>query len=128
MNWVKAAALSVWAVLAPVHTVMLVTGVLIFADLVTGVIAAVKRKELISSSGLRRTVTKIFVYQAAIVLSFLSEHYLLSDALPLVKLAAGAIALVEMKSIIESLNEINGENVFKNLIATLGSKNQEPPK
>ncbi len=129
MNWFKAILLSAFAILAPVHTVMAVAGALIIGDLVLGIAAAVKRKEPITSAALRRTVTKMFVYQMAIITSFLAEHYLLSDTLPIVKLAAAAIALVEMKSILENLNEVNGSPIFASIISSLGSKNdQEPPK
>jgi phage-related holin len=128
MNWIKAAAISIFAILAPIHSVMAVAGIMIVVDLITGVLAARKRGEIISSAALRRTVSKMLVYQSAIVTGFLCEHYLLSDTLPIVKLIAAAIGLVEMKSITENLNELNGAPIFKSLIESLGSKNSEPPK
>jgi len=128
IHWLKAAAVAVIAILAPIHSVMLTTGILIFADLLLGVIAAYKRKETITSAALRRTVTKILVYQTAIVTGFLCEKFLLSGSIPVVKLAAGAIGLVEVKSIMENLNEINGSPIFNSLLSALGSKNDSPPK
>lgn len=127
MTWLKAVAMSLFALLAPIHTVMAVTGAMIVIDLITGVLAARKRQEPITSAALRRTVTKMAVYQTAVITGFLCEHYLLSDSLPIVKLAAAAIGLVEMKSITENLNAINGSPVFSSIITALGSKNQEPP-
>jgi hypothetical protein len=128
MTWLKAVAVSLFALLAPIHAVMAVTGAMIFIDLATGVLAARKRKEPITSAALRRTVTKIVVYQTGIITAFLCEHYLLSDSLPIIKLAAAAIGLVEMKSISENLNELNGAPIFATLVKALGSQNQEPPK
>lgn len=129
MTWLKSIALSVVAIFAPIHTVMGAAILLIFIDLILGVWAAYKRGEIITSAGLRRTVTKMVVYEVGVIAAFLGEHYLLSDAIPLVKLAGAAIALVEMKSIMESLNDINGSPIFSTLIIALGSKNDsEPPK
>lgn len=117
--------LSTAAVLAPIKMVLLVTGILIFADLVTGVIAAKKRKEPITSAGLRRTITKVAIYNTAIILGFLAETYMLEGFLPISKIASSLIALVECKSLYENLDEIHGGGLFKDLINKLGSENDE---
>lgn len=101
---------------------------MVLIDCASGIWAAHKRGEPITSAGLRRTFTKMVVYEMGIITAFLAEHYLLSDALPLIKLAGAAIALVEMKSVVENLNTINGSPIFVTLITALGSKNDEPPK
>lgn len=129
MNWLKAAAIAAFALLTPIHAIMATTLALIVLDLILGVWAAYKRKEPITSAALRRTVTKIMVYELGVIVAFLGEHFLLADSVPLIKLAGAAIALVEVKSCIENLNEVNGSPVFASLIQTLGSKNdEEPPK
>ena len=119
-------AISAFAVLAPIHAILLTVGITIFGDLVTGVWAANKRGEKISSAGLRRTISKIVVYNLAIVLGFIIEKYLLGDILPVSKIAAGLIGATEGLSIFENLNSISGNNVFKSLIDKLGSVNQLP--
>lgn len=134
VKYAQPLALSILAVLAPIKAILLVTGFLIFSDLVSGVIAARKRGETISSSGLRRTITKILVYNLAVISGFLVETYMISELLPVSKLISGVIALVELKSILENLNNINGTDIFKTVISSLGSKNdekkgsEEPPK
>lgn len=127
MSWLKALLTSALVLLAPIHAVMGTALALILIDLGLGIWAALKRKEPISSAGLRRTLTKVAVYELGVVVAFLGEHFLLSDALPLIKLAGAAIAMVELKSIVENLNEINGSPVFASLIQALGSKNDQPP-
>ena len=117
--------ISTVAVLAPIKMVLLVTGILIFADLISGIIAAKKRGEEISSAGLRRTITKVAIYNAAIILGFLAETYMLDGFLPISKIASSLIALVECKSLYENLDEIRGGNLFKSLIDKLGSQNDE---
>lgn len=117
--------LSILAIFAPVQSILLVTGFLIFADLVSGVIAAKKRGEAISSAGFRRTVSKVLVYNLAVISGFLVETYMISDLLPISKLIAGVIAMVELKSILENLNSINGTDIFKTVLSSLGSKNDK---
>lgn len=120
---VEAGALTLLAIFAPIKGMLITTGVMIFADLITGVWAAAKRGETISSAGLRRTATKIFVYESALMLAFLAETYL-SDVLPFVKMASAMISVTELKSIYENLNSISGANLLKAAIDKLGSENK----
>jgi len=117
--------LSTVAIFAPIKALLLVTGLLIFSDLVTGILAARKKKKKITSAGLRRTVTKIAIYNTAIILGFLTEKYILDGFLPLSKIAAGLISVVELKSVLENLDAVNGSSIFKTLIEKLGSINDE---
>ena len=128
MKFLQATLISICAVLAPIKAVLLVTGFLIFADLISGILAAKKRGEPISSAGLRRTISKVLVYNLAVISGFLVETYMVSGLLPVSKLISGVIALVELKSILENLNTINGTDIFKTVLDSLGSKNDTPPK
>lgn len=112
------------AIFAPIQSLLMTTGIMIFIDFITGVLAAKKRGEPITSAGFRRSLTKIFVYEAALMLAFLAETYM-SDILPFVKMAAAMISIVELKSIYENLNGISGEDLLKGLIDKLGSANQD---
>jgi phage-related holin len=114
---------STVAVLAPIKSTMIVVGVLIFVDLLTGMWAAKKRKEIITSAALRRTVSKMLIYQIAVISGFLLDHYILEGSIPVAKLVAGAIGLVEFKSVLENSNTILGVDLFQELIKRLGSKN-----
>lgn len=120
--------ISLAAVFAPIKAMLLVTGVLIFADLACGILAARKHKEPLSSAGLRRTVTKVAVYNVAVMVGFLAETYMLDGFIPMSKIAAGLIAVVETKSILENLDIINGKPIFRDLIKKLGSINDDIKK
>ena len=109
--------------LAPIQAVMATVGFLIFLDTATGIWAALKRSEKISSAALRRTISKMIIYQIAVISGFLIETYLVGGSLPVSKVVAGFIGLVEFKSILENSNTILGTNIFKILIKKLGSKN-----
>jgi len=113
------------AIFAPIKAIFLVTGILIFSDLILGIMAAKKRGEKVTSAGLRRTATKVFVYNAAIILGFLVETFMLEGFLPISKITAGLMSVVELTSILENLNTINGSPVFKKLIEKLGSVNDK---
>ena len=118
-------AISAMAALAPIKPVMITVGVLILSDLITGVWAAYKRKEPITSAALGRTVSKMVVYQTAVVTGFLLQRYLLGDALPVVNVVGGMIGMVEFKSFMENANVIVDGDIFKQIIKKLGSKNAE---
>lgn len=118
-------AVSAIAALAPIHAVMISVGFLILADLVTGIFAANKRGEQITSAAMRRTVSKMLIYQLAVISGFLLEHYLLSDMMPVAKLVGGVIGMVEFKSILENSNTIVGTDIFKSILQKLGSDNDK---
>lgn len=122
-EWLTKLLIASLAALAPIHMVMITVGFLIFADLVTGVWAARKRGEDISSAALRRTVSKIVIYQLAVISGFLLETYLIDHILPVAKIVAGVIGMVEFKSILENSNKIIGGDLFKLIIKKLGSDN-----
>lgn len=124
MDFFKVLFLASFAVFAPIKAVIITVGILIFADLVLGILAARKRGEKITSAGMRRTITKMCVYQLAVLTGFLFETFLLGGLIPVSKLVAAVIGSVEFKSLLENVTEITGVS-FKDLISKLGSKNDE---
>jgi hypothetical protein len=116
---------SAAAALAPIKPVMITVGILIISDLVTGIWAARKRGESITSAALGRTVSKMVVYQTAVVTGFLLQRYLLADAMPVVNIVGGIIGMVEFKSFIENANYIVGGDIMKEVLRKLGSKNDD---
>lgn len=121
-------AISAMAALAPIKPVMITVGILIMSDLISGIWAAHKRGEPITSAALGRTITKMVVYQTAVITGFLLQRYLLADALPVVNLVGGVIGMVEFKSFIENANSIVGGDILRELIKQLSSKNDDDSK
>ena len=126
-NWIKALAASVVAVFAPIYSVMATVGFLIAADLITGIIAARKRGEKISSAALRRTISKVCVYQLAIMSGFLVETYI-GIGIPVSKMVAATIGMVELLSVLENLQQVHGSPIFSKIISKLGSDNDKKDK
>lgn len=116
--------IAAYAVLAPIHATLVVVGILIFGDMILGVWAASKTGEPIRSARLRDTVSKLLIYHMALVLGFLVEIYLFHGFMPVVKITAATIGLVEIKSVFENAGLILGKPLFKEIIKKLGSKNR----
>lgn len=119
------AMIAIAAALAPIKMVMITVGVLIIADLITGMWAAKKRGEKISSAAMRRTVSKMLIYQLSVVCGFLLEAYILDSIIPVSKIVAGVIGMVEFKSVLENANHIVGGDIFKMVLNKLGSENDK---
>jgi len=122
-NWASKLFIASLAALAPIKMVMITVGFLIVADLLTGIWAAKSRGEKISSSVMRRTISKIVIYQLAVISGFMLEIHILDSLVPVAKIVAGVIGMVEFKSILENSGHIVGGDVFKLILKKLGSEN-----
>lgn len=127
-EWFEKIIVASLAALAPIHPIMISVGFLILADLITGIWAAKKRGEKVSSAAMRRTVSKIFIYQMVIIGGFVLETYLLGGLIPVSKIAAGVIGLVEFKSMLENSGHIVGDDIFKMILKKIGSENDKLPE
>lgn len=123
LDGVKIMLAAAFAILAPIHAVMAATGFLIVMDTVTGIMAARKRGDVIKSASLRRSVSKMLVYQIAVITGFIAQKYLLADLIPVSSVVAAMIGMVELTSILENLHVVYGSNIFQGLLDKLGSKN-----
>jgi phage-related holin len=103
---------------APITAAMVGLAVLIFADVITGCKAAKVRGEEIRSNRLARTVSKIIFYSIAIILSRVMEVSFM-DWIPVAKLTAGYIAIVEFKSNMENIATITGVDIWKHLMSKI---------
>ncbi|MEL6968622.1 MAG: phage holin family protein [Bacteroidota bacterium] len=95
----------------PIAHFLVIGIILVVSDWFTGVWAAIKRKEKITSGGLRRTIEKAVMYSLAIVLvlvvesAFFGTHYV-------VALVAMYISFVELFSNLENISNITGSNII----------------
>ena len=103
---------------APITAAIIGLTVLIFADVITGCKAAQVRGEEIRSNRMARTVSKIIFYSVAIMLSRLMEVAFI-DFMPVAKLTAGYIAIVEFKSNLENIAVITGVDIWKHLMTKI---------
>ena len=112
-------------VFLPIKATLITVMVLVLVDLMTGILAARKRGEKITSSGLKRTVIKFFVYEIVIMLGFLTEQYLTGEIVPVVKVLGGLVGLTELKSVLENAEELTGIPLLQVLIDKLSQQEKE---
>jgi small-conductance mechanosensitive channel len=70
-----------------------------------------KLKETITSRKMSQSISKFLLYNAAILSGFLCETYLLKE-IGFVRIILGLIAIVEFKSISESINRLLGLDLW----------------
>lgn len=119
MKQLSLVLLTIMAVFTPIRAALVATLVLILVDLITGLLAAHKSKEPITSAGIKRTVGKIVLYEVAICISFLVQTYLTGDLLPASKLVTSLVGMVELKSVLENLDIISGTSLFQVILSRI---------
>ncbi len=102
---------AILLILAPLTPIILSLGVLIFIDFLTGIYKSYKLKEAITSRKMSLTVSKLLLYNLAILSGFLVETYLV-EFIPFVKIISGFIAITELKSVSENVASITGVNYW----------------
>ena len=94
----------------PIKGFLLFTVFVVFADTVTGIMAARKRGEAITSKGLYRTSQKVVVYFVGIMI-FEGAKNTFSLPVNITYMVAFTIATTELYSIAENIKSITGVNI-----------------
>lgn len=113
------------AVFLPIKELMLTIGFLVAADLVVGVWKAIKTGQRIRSRRMSDTITKLLLYQLAIMSGFLIETFIISELIPITKLISTVIAIIEFKSIIESIEAVTGKDLWSKIKTIIGRKSED---
>jgi TctA family transporter len=120
-SYLKALVLSVLAVFAPAKTMILTSFALVMMDLITGLIAAKKTNTPITSAGLRRSISKLLIYEVAILLGFLTQQYMTGPSVPVSNIIAGLVGVTELTSCLENLNTISDGGILKIILDKISS-------
>ena len=99
----------------PAFPMMMAIGFFLLMDFITGIMAAKKRGEPISSKKMRPTVTKGIGYMVAILVAHVFQKNFLTD-IEVLKIVAGLIAFIEVKSLDENFRDITGKSLFKQFL------------
>lgn len=116
------------AFLAPIQGIMITVGICILADTIMGIWKAKKLKEKVTSRRLSAIISKMFLYQATVVLIFAVDKFILNDIIqqfftvPLMatKLVALTLISIELFSIDENFKAVKKKgfwDYFKELSA-----------
>lgn len=115
------------AFLAPINALILTVGAAILLDTIFGIYRSRKKSEKITSKKLSQIVSKMVLYQSALILFFCIEKFILADFIVLftginlfvTKIVALVLIYIEIKSINESWLEVTGVSIwdkFKELL------------
>jgi hypothetical protein len=94
----------------PIQGFLLFTVAVVFADTITGIKAAKKEGQRISSKGLYRTTEKIVVYFTSILIFELAKNTF-SIPFPITYMVAMMISATELFSVAENVQRITGVNL-----------------
>lgn len=117
---------SIASIFVPIKAMAIAALCITILDLILGVSAALKQKLPITSSGLKQTLIKIFVYEMALILGFIIQTYLMQNSMPLTNLIATLIGCTELKSVAENLEIISGQPFLQALITIISNKQRNP--
>jgi phage-related holin len=95
----------------PIAPFLTITFSLVVVDTITGISAAKKRAEKISSKGLSRTVEKVALY-CVLLLVAQGVKLVFLPVVPITYIAAFAIMLTEFQSIVENVETVTGAKIW----------------
>ena len=106
---------------APIYPAMIAVGILILIDTITGIIAAKRAGESITSKKMGMCITKSIVYQLLIISAHLCETFLFAQ-IPFVKISLAFLAMTEFTSLAENFEKATGKNLLKYIKAFMDDK------
>lgn len=109
LNWFG----SLFAVFAPISTILYTLTFIIFLDFVFGIWKSIKCKDAITSRKMSQSISKVFLYNLLIIGLFVVDKYVFKTGLDLENLGASLIIIVEMKSIDEHFTNIFGYSIWE---------------
>lgn len=120
--------LGALAVLAPIQGAVVVCTLLVISDLITGILAAKKQGKAITSGGLRQSIVKLYIYETALILAFLTETMLTGPAFPISKIVSAFIGITELTSNLENLNIISGQDLLETVLSRINATTDKHDK
>lgn len=106
-NWLIVALLSIWAFFEPVSLMLYLTIFAVGIDLISGLFKAWKLREKITSTRLRDTSLKLFLYLGLIMLVY-GIQFVCLWGIPISNIVASFVLFAEAVSIAENIDVIAG--------------------
>jgi len=110
-----------FAFFLPISGILLMIGVLICIDTITGIWKAKKLGEKITSRKLSSIISKLALYEVTVIMFFLIDQFILNDIMltffsvpfMLTKVVALVLASIEVMSINESIKQVKGVDLWQ---------------
>ena len=112
-----------FAFFIPISGILLMIGVLICIDTLTGIWKAKKLKEKITSRKLSSIISKLALYEITVIMFFLIDAFILNDIIltffsvpfMLTKVVALVLASIEVMSINENYKVVKGIDLWQSM-------------
>ena len=109
--------IAIMAVLSPITPILITVGILVGVDFIFAIYVAYKNKVKITSNKMSKTISKLLLYTMTIICIFLLEKFIMGDVLPLSRVAATLIGIVELKSILENWEILFGWSLWDKMMS-----------
>jgi hypothetical protein len=118
------------AFVSPLVPLAILVSTLIGTDFVFGIYRAYKTNEEINSRKMGHTISKLFLYNLAVLSVFMLEKLVIGTDTQFTKVVVGVVAMVELKSIDESFKLLYGFSIYESLIDKIkrGTNENKNPK
>jgi hypothetical protein len=121
MAVLKKILIVIMAFILPIKFLLVVTGLAIFLDTITGIYKAIKIKDSITSRKLSNILSKFLLYESAILFAYILDKYLLGEftifivniPLLITKIVTVTLVFIEVFSINENIRIITGISFFQ---------------
>tara|TARA_R110001592_G_scaffold268269_3_gene534530 strand:- start:43117 stop:43560 length:444 start_codon:yes stop_codon:yes gene_type:complete len=110
------------AILVPLYDVAGALILLIIIDLITGIVASVKKNAAFEWAKIFNTINKLLVYCLILLAAWVIESKII-PSIPFMRLVAGFLALTELRSILENFKNIFGIDAWDYIRAAIKRQN-----
>ena len=120
----------------PISGILILIGVSVILDTITGIWKSYKLKTKVTSRRLSAIISKVLLYEVTVMLFYLIDYYILNDivltffsvSLLTTKILALVLVSIEVISINENVKKVNGLDIWsslKNLFARAKEVSQD---
>lgn len=129
-TWLIHLWIGLVAFISPLFPLAILVSTLIGTDFVFGIYRVYKTKQEINSRKMGHTISKLFLYNLAVLSVFMLEKLVFGTDTQFTKVVVGVIAMVELKSIDESFRILYGFSIYESLIDKIkrGTNENKTPK
>lgn len=129
-TWLLHLWIGLVAFISPLFPLAILVSTLIGTDFVFGIYRAYKTKQEINSRKMGHTISKLFLYNLAVLSVFMLEKLVFGTDTQFTKVVVGVVAMVELKSIDESFRILYGFSIYESLIDKIkrGTNENKTPK
>jgi hypothetical protein len=125
LTTIKYLLIALLSFFAPIQTLIFAVLGLILLDTITGVYKAYSLNEEITSHRFGNVVSKMLMYNIAIMSGYLVQFLFGIQAFHLAQIVAICVGLTELKSVAENVNAVTGIDIWKYVVTYLNRQKDD---